>query len=119
MKRILIVVGLFIIMISAFIFFFYSPAKLTPENPSGKTIYYTMVQNNNVKTENNRYSYNLDSYNKKGSKKNLSFSASKELREGAYLELYTTTFRGVTYWQEIQFEDLPVAVKEIYDNNAK
>ncbi|MNJ50575.1 hypothetical protein D3C77_458520 [compost metagenome] len=106
-------------MISAFTFFLFSPAKLTPENPSGKKIYYTMVQNNHMKMGNNRYFYNLDSYNKKGSKKDLSFSASKKLREGAYLELYTTNFRGVTYWQEIQHEDLPAAVKGIFANHAK
>lgn len=34
------------------------------------------------------------------------YSTSKQIGEGAYIKLYVTTFRGFTYWEEVQSEEL-------------
>lgn len=104
--------SLLVIALGAFTFFYFTPEKLTPENPAGKTMYYTVVNNDKVEQDTNkRYDYILTAYDEKGKEKELNFSASKQLREGAYLELYVTTFRGVTYWHEVRYEDLPDKVQ--------
>jgi len=45
----LLVVGLIAVILVALSVFFFDPDRLTPENPEGKTIYYTMVINDDVK----------------------------------------------------------------------
>ena len=49
-------------------------------------------------------------------KEELSFSAGKKLREEAYIQLYYTMIRGVTYWEEVSFEEMPKAVQQQYEN---
>lgn len=74
-----------------------------------------MIVNNGTKlNDQNRYEYALDAYNERGKVKALTFTTSKQLREGAYLELYVAPFRGVTYWQEVQLDELPDQVKSVY-----
>lgn len=117
MKKILGIVVLIVLIVFAFVHLFLNPKRLIPEDPEGKTVYYTQINNNEVKKNNDdRYEYSLPSYNKKGKEKKLSFTASKKLREEAYLKLYETRFRGITYWQEVQYEELPEAIKKIYIN---
>ena len=115
MKKIAIIFILLLAVVFAFSIFFFNPKRLTPEDPYGKAVYYTIIENKNVIINNdNRHEYTLTSYDKKGNKKELNFTSSKQLREGGYLELYVTLLRGVTYWQEIQYNELPDVVKEIY-----
>ncbi len=115
MKKFFSIICLIILMIISFSILFLNPNKLTPENPAGKSIYYTSINNKNIfLNDDDRYEYILDSYDNKGNVKSLTFTASKELRENAYLELYVAPFRGVTYWQEIQYNDLPSIVQKIY-----
>lgn len=114
-ERLLIVMSLVVIIIIAFSVFFYNPDKLPPENPEGKTLYYTKIFNDERKlNDNQRYEYPLDAYDERGNKKALTFSSSKQLREEAYIELYVAPFRGVTYWQEVQFDELPEQVQRVY-----
>ncbi|GMQ55984.1 hypothetical protein AN1V17_03760 [Vallitalea sediminicola] len=110
------ILGIVFLVIWIIASWFFNPERLTPENSSGKKAYYTMVDNTDVKhgKTDERYAYLLPCYSKKGTEKKLSFSASKQLREGAYLELYVTTLRGVTYWQEVEFSELPENVQRIY-----
>lgn len=114
MKKISLVLGLIIVIGACLWMFFFSPEKLTPENSAGKTIYYTMIIGLGVQDENGRYNYELTSYNEKGKEKKLGFSAGKQLREGAYVQLYNTLIRGVTHWEEVTFEELPEAVQRQY-----
>jgi len=116
MKRGVTLVSLFmiVIIIGAAVYFM-NPDRLTPDNPAGKTIYYTIINNSQIESDNNeRYNYSLDVYNKQGKKKELTFSASKQLHEGALLELYVTPLRGVTFWQEIQPKQLPARIRNIF-----
>lgn len=91
--------------------FFFSPDKLTPENTAGKAVYYTKITGPSVQGENGRYGYELTAYNEKGKKK-LVFSAGKQLREGAYVQFYYTPIRGVTHWEEVNFEEFPESVQQ-------
>lgn len=109
----LLIIALAVYIITAW---FLNPERLTPENSKGKKVYYTVVDNTNVKqsTTDDRYNYILPCYDEKGIEEELTFSASKKLREGAYLKLYFTNLRGVTYWQEVEFDELPEGVQKIY-----
>lgn len=112
MKKILLVLGIVIVIGACLMMFFFSPDKLTPENPAGKTVYYTMITDPGLQGENGRYYYELTAYNEKGKEKRLDFSAGKQLKEGAYVQLYHTLIRGVTHWEEVTFEELPSAVQQ-------
>jgi uncharacterized protein (TIGR01655 family) len=114
MKKILLVLGLIIVIGACLLMFFFTPDKLTPENPAGKTVYYTMITGPGNKGENGRYGYELTAYNEKGKEKKLNFSTGKQLREGAYVQLYYTLIRGVTHWEEVTLEELPKAVQQQY-----
>lgn len=115
MKKILLIGGLVLITIVSYSMFFFSPDRLTPENPAGKKIYYTVIHSEpKILNDEERYEYHVVGYDKKGNEKDLHFTASKILKDGAYLELYTTTLRGVTYWQEIQYEQLPKKLQKIF-----
>lgn len=88
---------------------------LKPDDPAGKDIYYTRINNDDVKkNEDERHEYNLISYDKDGNEKKLKFTTARKLREHAYIKLYVATFRGVTNWQEVQLDDLPGKVQEKY-----
>lgn len=114
MKKTMLVLGFIIIAGIGLGIFFYSPEKLTPENPAGKTVYYTMINGPGVQGENERYDYEMTAYTEEEKEKKLSFSTGKQLREGAYIQLYYTWIRGVTYWEEVTFEELPNAVQQHY-----
>ncbi|WP_217558621.1 YxeA family protein [Paenibacillus sp. GbtcB18] len=114
MKKMLLVLGLMIVIGTCLWMFFFNPEKLNPETSAGKTIYYAMITGLGVQDENGRYKYELTSYNEGGNEKKLGFSAGKQLGEGAYVQLYHTLIRGVTYWKEVTFAELPKAVQEQY-----
>lgn len=114
MKKIWLILGLIIVIIACLWMFFFSPEKLTPDNSAGKSVYYTMVIGPGVQDDNGRYDYELSAYSEKGKEKKLGFSTGKQLRTGAYVQLYNTLIRGVTHWEEITFEELPEAVKQQY-----
>ncbi|MDQ0300379.1 uncharacterized protein (TIGR01655 family) [Salibacterium salarium] len=114
MKKILLIPGLIIVAGVCLSMIFYNPDKLEPENPAGKTIYYTEITGAGSQGESGRYNYELTAYDEKGEEKNLSFSAGKQLREGAYIQLYHALIRGITHWEEVTFEEMPDAVQEHY-----
>ncbi|MBZ4224325.1 YxeA family protein [Bacillus wiedmannii] len=116
MKKILLVLGVIILIGACMWMFFFTPEKLTPENPAGKTVYYTKITGSSVQGQNGRYDYEVIAYDEEKKKEELSFSAEKKLRERAYIRLYYTMIRGVTYWEEVSFEELPKAVQQQYEN---
>lgn len=108
---------LIIIFIIGFGYMILNPSHLVPDNPKGKTMYYTKIDNSNVTIgSNNRYDYKLDCYTSDGSKKLLNFSTSKQLKDDAYIELYVAFLRGVTYWHEVQYNQLPKAVQNKWNS---
>ncbi|MGA8941295.1 MAG: YxeA family protein [Thermoactinomyces sp.] len=113
MKKIFLVLGLILVIVVSTWMFFVSPEFTKPDNPEGKTIYYTQITGPGFK-DNERYDYEVTAYDENGKEKKLVFSAGKKLRKGAYIELYYTFFRRVTYWEEISFEELPKVVQQKY-----
>ena len=80
-----------------------------------KEQYYTQIDNTKMEevsgTDDMKYQYTLTAYNKNGKEKEIQFKTSRELREGAYLELDIMQMRGVVNWREVQIEELPDDVK--------
>lgn len=82
-----------------------------------KELYYTKIDNTKIEqlstTDDMKYQYTLKAYNKNGKEKEVQFKTSRELREGAYLELDVMQMRGVVNWREVQTDDLPDDVKTV------
>lgn len=88
--------------------------------------YYTQIANHSVEiNENGRdgvidfngglpYIYSLPAFNENGEKQMISFGATRELREGAFIHLTVVPIRGVIRWEEVYFEDMPEAVQEMF-----
>ena len=80
-----------------------------------KDIYYTQIDNTKIQevsgSDDMKYEYTLTAYNKNGKEKEVKFKTSRELREGAYLELEVMQIRGVISWREVQQDELPEDVK--------
>lgn len=65
---------------------FFTPEKLTPENPAGKTVYYTKITESGVQGQNGRYDYKVIAYDEKKERR-TKFFGRKEI-EGR--SLYST-----------------------------
>lgn len=82
-----------------------------------EAVYYTQIDNTKVEkissSDDMKYEYKIDCYNKNGKKKELKFKTSRELREDAFIMLEVRTI-GVHSWKEVQFEELPEKVQEQY-----
>lgn len=84
-----------------------------------KELYYTKIDNTKIEqlstTDDMKYQYTLKAYNKNGKEKEVKFKTSRELREGAYLELDFMQMRGVVNWREVEENKLPEDVKTKID----
>ena len=82
-----------------------------------KELYYIKIDNTKIEelssTDDMKYQYTLTAYNKNGKEKEIKFKTTRELREGAYLELDVMQIRGVVDWKEVQKDDLPDKVKTV------
>ena len=58
------------------------------------------------------WEYTLDACNENGEHRQLTFTAGKRLRDGAYLKLGYMPVREVVSWEEVQVDQLPQAVRE-------
>ncbi|MDE6387851.1 MAG: YxeA family protein [Lachnospiraceae bacterium] len=112
------VVIVLVIGLSCFSAWFFS------EKDSG--YYYVQIDNNKIEEVNSRggvinlhgsmdYSYTLTGYDENGQGTYITFGASRELREGAYLRLTVKPIRGVTEWSEVEYEEMPAAVQEKFE----
>ena len=92
---------------------------------SGSAEYYAQIDNTKVEQVDSNggvinfkgnlpYSYTLLSYDENGSEKEITFGASKKLREGAFIRLTVMPVRGVLDWSEVQYGELPAAVQNHY-----
>lgn len=96
---------------------------------SNSTYYYTQIDNSKIERNDSDggvvnlsggmdYSYTLPAYNESGKGKDITFGASRELREGAYIRLTVMPVRGVIEWSEVQYDELPTTVQSNYTNAA-
>ena len=97
---------------------------------AANTDYYTQIDNSAIRTQHSSggvvdptgglaYAYDLPAYNKDGREKNISFGMSRQLREGAFLRLTVNPVRGVLAWEEMEYGDLPEAVRSHYTAPAE
>lgn len=115
-KKILIVLVVVLVLVAGVAFFYLC-------NGDHSTVYYTVIDNSRVEEQTTpvsngagSYKYRLDAYDADGNIKNLTFKASRELRQGAYLKLEVMPIRGVISWEEVHYEELPETVKGTYLN---
>lgn len=60
------------------------------------------------------FSYTLPAYSEDGGQEDITFGVPRELREGAFLCLTMRPGRGVMTWAEVQYDELPPAVRAHY-----
>ena len=118
-KKMLIGIGA-VMVLAAICFFFLSEA--------GSVYYYTQIDNSKIEQVESRggvinfsgsmdYSYTLFSYDENGKGKDITFGASRELKEDAFIRLTIMPIRGVLEWEEVQYDELPAAVQDQFSNN--
>lgn len=109
-KTVLIGIGVVVVIILGISIAFFSGV--------GSSNYYTQIDNEKVSEIDPHgamnYSYTLISYDESGKEKELTFETSKVLTDSAYLCLNVAPIRGVVTWNEVQYEELPDAVKNVY-----
>lgn len=85
-------------------------------------IYYTQIDNTKVEnissTDDMKYEYTLNCYDKNGKMKEIKFKTSRELRENAYLKLKVKAL-GVHSWEEVQESELPEKVNTVLCSTKK
>lgn len=80
--------------------------------------YYTCIDNAAVQeVDNGDYEYKLRAYDTHGKIQEVDFKANKKLRDGAYLKLETKAIRGVVFWEEVGYDELPQDVRFRYQEN--
>ncbi len=83
-----------------------------------EVIYYTKIDNTKIQsisaTDDMKYEYTLNSYNKNGKKKEIKFKTSRKLKDNAYLKLEVRVI-GVHSWEEVEYNELPKQVKIEYN----
>lgn len=93
------------------------------------TCYYSQIDNTKIAQQTSDggvidftgglpYSYTLTAYDEDGEEKEITFGASRELKEGAFIRLTAAPVRGVTAWEEVQYEELPETVQSHYAAQA-
>ncbi|MBD5129223.1 MAG: YxeA family protein [Ruminococcaceae bacterium] len=85
----------------------------------GDNSFYARVDNTKVKDvmdNDMRFSYSLPAVSSSGEKKTVEFMTYRRLREGALLKLKLLPLRGVTDWEEVQWNDLPDIIKSVFPN---
>lgn len=77
--------------------------------------WYVQVDNARVQPHEqdaDEYEYSLDAYDENGGEHDVEFKTTRQLRDGAYLELKTMPLRGVISWAEVQPDDMPDPARE-------
>lgn len=109
-EKIFILVGIVVfLLLCGFAFYELGAKTLT---------YYTKIDNTKIThldtTDSMKYEYRLTMYDANGKSKEISFKTSRELKEGAYLEVQYLYISGVHAWQEINESELPEKVRSHY-----
>lgn len=80
--------------------------------------YYTVVDSDgeylgedNIRKGEDSYQYQFTGYNKSGTKQDITINVTKELKQGAYLNVTAKGANGKT-WFEVQADEVPEAAME-------
>lgn len=71
---------------------------------------YVEIDEDGTKNEFGDYVYEIQGVDEQGQERTVEFTASKNLRKGAFLRLKTKK-AFVDSWEEVQLEDIPVAAR--------
>ena len=77
--------------------------------------YYYVIDNSKYTLKDNNYRYTLEFYDDNGNLREISFDTVRELKAGAYIKVNYMRLRGVTSWEEVQFQDMPVKTREQFE----
>ncbi len=77
--------------------------------------YYSVIDNSKYVIKDSEYRYTLKFYDNDGDNKMISFNTTRELKEGRYIKVNYMRLRGVTSWEEVMLDDMPLKVREKYD----
>ena len=116
MKKIIIIIPLFITAVILFLL-------RMVFSDDAREFYYVRIDNSKIESWGARdgvidfrggmeYGYTLTGYNESGREKSVTFGANRRLKDGAFLKLSVVPVRGVTEWEEVIFEEMPLAVRE-------
>ncbi|NBJ69029.1 MULTISPECIES: YxeA family protein [Clostridia] len=86
--------------------------KLNPFLP--ETDIFVQINKLGKELDTGDYEYSLTGYDKSGEKHEVTFTASKQLRETAYLKVITKR-TYVDSWKEVQFKELPSKVRAKFE----
>ena len=108
MKKILIGIGTFLVILIA-------GAAIWYHNAYGGESYYVHITADGTKTKVkaddgakwDEWNYEIPGYTKQGSKKDLEFRADHNLRHDAYLDVTYNNSKGVTEWHEVKAKEVP------------
>ncbi len=64
------------------------------------------------------YTYTLPAYDGNGREREISFGASRELKDGAFIRLEVVPVRGVVRWAEVRYDELPTEVQSRFPGTA-
>ncbi|MBA3925980.1 YxeA family protein [Listeria rustica] len=89
-------------------------------NRIGADTYYVKIETDGKKTSGQAsdgstytdYNYDFTGYNEDGKEKQVELTAQKNLRKGAYLEVFVKDDKGVTSYQEVKQADIPKKAAE-------
>ncbi|WP_313801333.1 YxeA family protein [Cytobacillus sp.] len=114
MKALKIIIGMLVVAaIIAFSMTFFVKNELADMlNPfiPHKDVF-VKIDQSGKKMNQSTYEYALEGINENGKNIKITFTASKQLREGAYLKLDTKR-TYVKSWEEVQLNDIPAVVKK-------
>lgn len=114
MKKVIIIIGtVFVLLTAALAVVVFICVGV------GDNSFYTRVDNAHVKDVDDhdmKFSYSLPAVSSSGEKKTVEFMTYRRLREGALLKLELLPLRGVTDWEEVQWNDLPDIIKSVFPN---
>ncbi|MBM6755682.1 YxeA family protein [Collinsella tanakaei] len=85
--------------------------------PTGAT-YYLQVDNARVIEDaagdvDMPYCYDLPAWSEDGAETSVVFRTARKLRDGAYLRFDAALLRGMISWEEVGYDELPDAVREV------
>lgn len=119
-KKVMTISIVLIVVLLGAVLFGMSKFLTTDYNKKGTDKYYLQIvgegeayDSDPGDTEDVRYRYNLPAYDEEGNEKDMEFTSSEPLTEGAYLIVYYRSDKGVTTYEEIQKSDLPETVASL------
>lgn len=89
-------------------------AFLFLSDTKNSAVYFTKVDNEQAVETEEGWDYRLKAFSLEGQPREAFFGASRRLRQGAFLKLALMPVRGVVRWEEVQYRDLPEAVRDRY-----